>query len=106
MVSGKPKLLGVHAAGRCEADSDQGIGLPVRCGEKASRLPAGHPEAFIEAFANIYVGVAEAIHARIEGRELQPLEGDFPTLEDGVRGVRFIEKTVESSKSTQKWTGF
>ena len=74
--------------------------------KKASRLPAGHPEAFIEAFANVYVGVAEAIHAKIEGRALQPLEGDFPTLADGVRGVRFIEKTVESSKSTQKWTEF
>ncbi len=74
--------------------------------KKASRLPAGHPESFIEAFANVYVGVAEAIHARIEGRVLKPLEGDFPTLEDGVRGVRFIEKTVESSKSTQKWTAF
>ena len=74
--------------------------------KKASRLPAGHPEAFIEAFANVYVGVAEAIHAQLEGRALQPLEGDFPTLEDGVRGVRFIEKTVESSQSTQKWTEF
>jgi predicted dehydrogenase len=72
--------------------------------KRASRLPSGHPEAFIEAFANVYVGVAEAIHAHLEGRALQPLEGDFPTLQDGARGVRFIEKTVESSKSAEKWT--
>jgi predicted dehydrogenase len=74
--------------------------------QKASRLPSGHPEAFIEAFANVYVGVAEAINARLEHRELGALEGDFPTLEDGVRGVRFIEKTVESARSEQKWTAF
>jgi predicted dehydrogenase len=74
--------------------------------QKASRLPSGHPEAFIEAFANVYVGVAESINARLENRALKPLEGDFPTLEDGVRGVRFIEKTVESAKSAQKWTTF
>jgi predicted dehydrogenase len=71
---------------------------------KASRIPSGHPEAFLEAFANVYLGVAEAVRAQLEGRALGELEGDFPTLEDGARGVHFIEKTVESSKSDQKWT--
>jgi predicted dehydrogenase len=72
--------------------------------QKATRLPTGHPEAFLEAFANVYVGVAEAITARLEKRELNELEGEYPSLEDGARGVRFIEKTVESSRSDQKWT--
>ncbi|MCA9835937.1 MAG: Gfo/Idh/MocA family oxidoreductase [Trueperaceae bacterium] len=71
---------------------------------KASRIPAGHPEAFLEAFANVYLGVAEAIRAKQAGKELGELEGDFPTVYDGARGVHFIEKTVESSKSDQKWT--
>jgi predicted dehydrogenase len=72
--------------------------------KRASFLPAGHPEAFMEAFANIYLGVGEAIRAREAGRPLEPLEGDYPTLEDGARGVRFIEKTVQASRSQEKWT--
>ena len=70
----------------------------------ATRLPTGHPEAFIEAFANVYRGAAEAMRARLEGRAPGPLLADFPTLTDGVRGVRFIEKVVESAGSDRKWT--
>ncbi len=72
----------------------------------ATRTPAGHPEAFFEAFANLYLGVAEAIRARQANRPTAPLEADFPSLADGARGVRFIEKTVESAHSTAKWTAF
>lgn len=71
---------------------------------RAARLPTGHPEAFIEAFANVYLGAMEAIRAKQEGRALGEDEGDFPTVYDGARGVYFIEKTVESSKSDRKWT--
>jgi predicted dehydrogenase len=74
--------------------------------QKAGRIPAGHPEAFFEAFANVYLGAAEAIRAKKEGRPLGELEGDFPTVEDGARGVKFIEKTVASSQSDAKWTPF
>ncbi|WP_457333237.1 Gfo/Idh/MocA family protein [Rhizobacter sp. P5_C2] len=83
-------------------------GSPWLCdaAKKATRLPTGHPEAFIEAFANLYLGVAEAILAKEEGRALGALEGDFPTLADGARGVKFMEKTVESSRSTAKWTAW
>ncbi len=83
-------------------------GCPWLCDAavKATRLPAGHPEAFFEAFANIYAGAAEAMHARAEGRRSAASEADFPTLADGLRGVRFIEKTVESARSTAKWTSF
>lgn len=73
---------------------------------KATRLPAGHPEAFFEAFANIYVGAGQAMRARADKRDCAALEGDFPTLADGARGVRFIEKTVESAHSAAKWTPF
>ena len=69
--------------------------------KEASRLPAGHPEAFLEAFANVYLGAAEAMRAKKAGREA---EGDFPTVYDGARGVHFIEKTVQSAQSEQKWT--
>ena len=70
----------------------------------ASRLPGGHPEGFVDAFANLYRGVAETLLAREEGRTPDPLIAQFPSLEDGVRGVRFIEDTVRSAASEQKWT--
>ena len=72
---------------------------------RACRLPAGHPEAFIEAFANLYVGVAADIRARIAtGVPASAVEADYPRIEDGAQGVRFIEKTVASAASDRKWT--
>ena len=74
------------------------------CGEakRAARVPPGHPEAFIEAFANVYAGVAEAVRARRERREPDK-ELPFPTVYDGARGVHFVEKVVESADSERKW---
>jgi predicted dehydrogenase len=71
---------------------------------RATRLPTGHPEAFIEAFANVYLGVAAHIRALQSGITPLAIEADYPTLADGARGVRFIEKTVESARSEHKWT--
>jgi predicted dehydrogenase len=81
-------------------------GSPWLCesAQRASRLPAGHPEGFIEAFANIYGGVAADIHARSAGRQADAIAADYPRVEDGARGVRFIERTVASAKSELKWT--
>jgi predicted dehydrogenase len=71
--------------------------------QRATRLPAGHPEAFFEAFANVYREVADAIERH--GRGEDP-KGDYPTVADGARGVRFIERTVASAASDAKWTAF
>jgi predicted dehydrogenase len=71
--------------------------------QRVTCTPPGHPEGWLEAFANVYLGAFEAIRARQAGRELGPLEGDFPTVEDGARGVRFIEAVVESSRLDSKW---
>ena len=71
--------------------------------KRASRLPAGHPEAFIEACANVYMSVAGVLRARHEGAGPGGLRDDFPSVYDGARGVHFIEKTVESSRSEKKW---
>ena len=70
------------------------------------RIPAGHPEGYLEAFANIYRNVAFCIRARITGKKVAKIYTDYPTVEDGVRGMKFIEKVVESSKSKQKWIKF
>jgi len=71
--------------------------------KKASRLPPGHPEAFIEAFANIYSSVAATIRSKCKNHEPDGFEQDFPTVYDGAKGVHFIEKAVESSRSEKKW---
>jgi len=70
----------------------------------ATRLPPGHPEAFIEAFANIYRGVAQAIRAQRAGTTPSGLGAEFPSVWDGARGVRFIERVVQSSRANGKWT--
>ncbi len=70
---------------------------------RASRLPSGHPEGFYEAFANVYKNVTDTIRARIEGRDPSDLELDFPKVEDGLRGMRFIEAVVNSRGSWIKF---
>jgi predicted dehydrogenase len=71
----------------------------------ACRLPPGHPEGFIEAFANLYLGVAADLRRRAaQGRAATREEADYPRIEDGARGVRFIEKTLASAASDLKWT--
>ena len=72
----------------------------------ATHLPSGHPEAFFEAFANIFMNFTDTIRARLEGHEPSLLNLDFPDVYDGARGVRFIEKVVESSRSDVKWLPF
>jgi predicted dehydrogenase len=70
-------------------------------GEEAkayTRIPTGHPEGYLEAFANIYKAAGATMVARIEGRQPGALESDFPTVQDGAIGVSFIHKTVESGK--------
>lgn len=74
--------------------------------QQATRLPSGHPEGFIEAFANVYLGVAAAVRAQAAGEQPDPLLADYPDVRDGARGVRFIEQVVAASRSEQKWTAF
>lgn len=71
--------------------------------QRATRLPTGHPEAFFEAFANIYLNATDTMRAKLLGRQPTELELDFPTVYDGAKGVFFIEKVVESAHAKQKW---
>lgn len=66
-----------------------------------NRIPPGHPEGFIEAFANIYSNVADTIAARLQGKEPDPKALDFPTVRDGAEGVYFIHKAIESGKKRE-----
>jgi predicted dehydrogenase len=73
-----------------------------RAATGATRLPGGHPEGFLEAFANVYRGAAAAVRARREGGGADPDAGadqpDFPTVEDGAVGVHFIHQAVLSGR--------
>jgi len=71
-----------------------------------SRMPPGHPEGLIEAFANIYRNVATCIQCRINGTKPPPEALDFPGVKDGLRGMKFIDKLIESGQSDQKWIKF
>jgi predicted dehydrogenase len=68
------------------------------------RTPGGHPEGYLEAFANIYRNFALTLSARLDGQQPKPESLDFPGVEDGIRGMSFIDNVVASSKSTEKWT--
>ena len=70
-----------------------------------TRLPAGHPEGFLEAFANLYRNFAMTLDCRRRGAEPDATMLDFPTVHDGLRGMQFIETVVASSESDRKWHG-
>ncbi len=66
-----------------------------------TRLPAGHPEGFLEAFANLYTNFARALDAKLAGKRFTP---DYPTVEEGVRGMAFVETVVKNARGARKWT--
>jgi hypothetical protein len=70
----------------------------------ATRTPWGHPEGYLEAFANIYGGAIDAIRRHVDGKPMPSSEYDFPTVHDGVRGMKFIYTAVESAKNGGAWT--
>lgn len=71
-----------------------------------TRTPGGHPEGYIEAFANIYKNFAQTLNANLNGETPTPEMLDFPNINDGIRGMAFIDNVVESGKSDQKWLDF
>ena len=83
----------------------RGNGYLRETAKRFTRLPPGHPEAFIEAFANIYLEAARAIEADVEGRPVPP-DVDFPNVDDGVLGMAFIDAAVKSANAGATWTKF
>jgi len=68
-----------------------------------TRIPAGHPEGLLEAFGNIYRNFALTVSAKLSGETPTPEMLDFPQVDEGVRGMAFVDKVVESNHSTEKW---
>lgn len=73
---------------------------------RVTRIPAGHPEGYLEGFANIYTEAAAAIRAMRKKNGRIPKDVLFPTVEDGLDGMRFIDACVKSSKKNSAWTKF
>jgi predicted dehydrogenase len=89
---GKPKQLITRAGA--------GAG---KAAARMTRVPPGHPEGYLEGFANIYAEVARAIKAKRNGRKSWDKAIQFPGLEDGAKGVAFIEAAVKSSRANGRW---
>jgi len=71
-----------------------------------TRTPGGHPEGYLEAFGNIYRNFAQSLMCRLEGKEPTAEMLDYPRVEEGVRGMAFIDNVVASAQSDKKWTDF
>jgi len=70
---------------------------------RCTRVPTGHPEGYLEAFATVYQGAVEAIRRHVDGVPMKTDECDFPTVRDGLRGMELIAKAVESADAGSKW---
>lgn len=81
-----------------------GLGYMGAAAVAHTRTPAGHPEGYLEAFGNIYRDFAKVVQARIDGAEVDPLYDDFPTVSDGVRGMKFIDAVIASGNHNAAWT--
>ena len=66
----------------------------------------GHPEGYLEAFGNIYRNFALSLQSKLNGQEPTKEMLDFPRVEEGIRGMAFIDNVVASSQSKEKWTEY
>jgi predicted dehydrogenase len=82
----------------------RGVGPLSPAATQATRIPAGHPEGYLEAFAQLYRDTAEQVAAAIEGRTPDPASLLVPTVEDGARGIAFVAAAVDSSARGGVWT--
>lgn len=83
-----------------------GTGYLGSLAQENTRTPAGHPEGYVEAFANLYRNFARCIYAERAGEKPKPEWEDYPGIEDGIRGMAFIEHVLQSTQTDYKWTPF
>ena len=98
-----PNYLEVYRYGESRQTMTRASGYLSATAREATRVPTGHPEGYLEAFANIYCGAIEAIRNHIDRNPLKKNEYNFPTVYDGLRGMQFIYKAVESSDEGSVW---
>ena len=99
-----PNYLNVYRYGKPRQTLTRGHGEYLsQAASACTRTPAGHPEGYLEAFATVYCGVIEAVRRHVDGDPMKTCEYDFPTVCDGLRGIQFIVKAVESAEAGGKW---
>ena len=98
-----PNYMEVYKIGEPRTTITRASGYLSDVAAAATRIPQGHPEGYLEAFATIYNGVTEAVRAYIDGKPLTSGEYNFPTVYDGLRGMQFIYSTVESCDKGSVW---
>jgi len=98
-----PNYLEVYRYGEPRQTVTRASDYLSAAAREATRVPTGHPEGYLEAFATIYCGVVAAIRKHIDGNPLNTDEYNFPTVYDGLRGMQFIYKAVESSDNGAVW---
>jgi predicted dehydrogenase len=98
-----PNYLSFRPLGKAPMLIRRGGPAAMPVAAHASRIPSGHPEGYLEAFAQLYTDLAEQITAKIESREAKPAALLVPTVADGVAEMRFIAAAIESSKRDAAW---
>ena len=98
-----PNYLELYRYGEPRQMLTRGQGYLADAAVAGTRIPTGHPEGYLEAFATIYVGVVEAIRRHIDGDPMETEAYDFPTVYDGLRGMQFIYKAVASCENGSTW---
>jgi len=98
-----PNYLSVYRYGEPRQTLTRGQAYLSDAAAGCTRIPTGHPEGYLEAFATIYCGVAEAVRSHIDGSPLKAEQFNFPTVYDGLRGMQFIQKAVESCEQGSTW---
>jgi len=101
-----PNYASVSFIGKPTATLSRGRGEMYPRAAGLSRIPAGHPEGYFEAFANIYSTFLTTLDKKLAGKELTADDRDYPGTAEGIQGVRFIEKCVESSQKGAVWIDF
>ncbi len=99
-----PNYLSVYRYNRPRETLARGHGeYLAKAATNVTRVPTGHPEGYLEAFANIYVGFIRAVRRSLDGSPMSVSEYDFPTVYDGLRGMRFVTRAGESAKKGSVW---
>ena len=98
-----PNYLEVFTYGQERRTLTRGSGYLSNAASRVTRVPPGHPEGYLEAFATLYRDFADAVHAHLSGNPLRIADYPFPSVHDGLRGMEFIESAVASAAAGSTW---
>ena len=98
-----PNYMEVYRYGEPRQTMTRASGYLSTAAQDSTRIPTGHPEGYLEAFATIYCGAVEAIRSYIDGNPMSVEDYNFPTVYDGLRGMQFISRAVESCDKGSAW---